>query len=435
MNHTQSKDPFEQFVKNKLTNYETDVPSDTWGRLEGSLASINKPTTLRRKRIFSTAIAVAAIFLGVLFVHHSLNKNEQTLIEQTFTEKNLPINKVLDKEKKDKITPEPDKSSTKFFADNLSHNGKKEKNKSKDFQKEENIIVTYAEEYKQELVLNIDEGVSKPQSDKKQPKEIDEKTKQQMIQDFISEGQRGIEVENGETTSKKRIKKMKSIALTGQSGLLASQYSNNTPSTLRSSIQESYAVFSLSKMGDMNEEREIKPESEVTHSQPLSFGLLASFPLSSRLQLETGVVYTYLSSEITNKSDSYNETEKIQFHYLGIPLNLNYTLLKINKLDMYISAGAMIEKDVYGRTKYTDEKKIFSSNSIYTNNKLSKINQKNPQLSISSGLGFSYPIYNQTKLFGKVGAKYYLNADNEYKTYYNDEKIGLDIQLGIKFDF
>jgi len=125
----------------------------------------------------------------------------------------------------------------------------------------------------------------------------------------------------------------------------------------------------------------------------------------------------------------------VQFHYLGIPLNVNYTVLSVNKLNLYVTGGAMIEKDIYGKIKYNDEKKLPTLNSGFTNESSSKIKQKNPQFSLAGGLGVMYPLYDRAKLFGKMGGRYYIDTNNEYKTYYSDEKFGLDIQLGIKFNF
>ena len=96
----------------------------------------------------------------------------------------------------------------------------------------------------------------------------------------------------------------------------------------------------------------------------------------------------------------------------------------------------MIEKDINGKIRYNDEKTTSSlMNSGYANETSSKINQNNPQFSVATGVGITYPIYNKAHLFGKIGGRYYINANNEFKTYYSDEKFGLDIQLGIKFNF
>ena len=200
-------------------------------------------------------------------------------------------------------------------------------------------------------------------------------------------------------------------------------------------MSDSYGTYTIGKMTAYNEGIEVKPESKKTHKQPVSFGILTSFNITKKLQIESGLIYTYLSSETRNKSSDFNNSEKVQFHYLGVPLNINYTLLSVNKMDLFVTAGAMIEKDIYGKIKYKDEKEIVPLKSGYAIESSSKIKQNNPQFSVATGVGINYPLYNNAKLFGKIGGRYYIDAKNEYKTYYSDEKLGLDIQLGIKFNF
>ena len=255
-----------------------------------------------------------------------------------------------------------------------------------------------------------------------------------MIQDLINEGKRSSDITNKTKTTKNKSKY--AVSLSGRSGLYASQQSNILPTTLRTSLDESYGSYTMAKMQTNNEEEWVNPKSETNHKQPVSFGVLTSFDLTPKLQIETGLVYTFLSSETTNKAEGFVNTEKVQFHYLGIPINLNYTLLSINKLNLFVTAGAMIEKDLDGEIKYSEAKNIVSEmNTGYANETSSNINQKNPQFSLAGGVGINYPIYKKTNLFGKIGGRYYINANHEYKTYYSDEKFGLDIQLGIKFNF
>lgn len=255
-----------------------------------------------------------------------------------------------------------------------------------------------------------------------------------MLQDFINEGKRTTYITEEKKTTKKKTKY--GISLSGRSSFSGSQQSNLVPTTLRASLDESYGSYTMGKMQASNEEENVSAESETNHNQPISFGVLTSFNVTPKLQIETGLIYTYLSSETTNKAQGFINSEKVQFHYLGVPVNLNYTLLSVNKLNIFVTAGAMIEKDINGKIKYNEEKNIASEmNSGYTNEASSKINQENPQFSLAGGVGINYPIYNKTNLFAKIGGRYYINANNEYKTYYSDEKFGLDIQLGIKFNF
>ena len=436
MNKINNNDLFEQLVKGKLADYNAEVPPLSWEKLEGSLLAAQKTRVVRKKWIISTLSAVAAALIGVFFVFQNMNrelpiqvsehhtsKTESHQVNETETEEDITVKPFLEK-KVSKI-----KESTQILiADNISSEDYKTSGFYQSTTKKEGMDSSI------EIPDNDDSQLEdKTLDEKKQTSTIDEATKQQLIEDFINEGKRTLASTDESKPSKR--KRRNSISLTGQSGLSSSQQTSNIPTTLRSSLSDSYGTFTMGKMEAFNDDEEIKPQSEINHLQPISFGLLTTFNLSQKLQLETGLVYTYLSSETKSKSNDYSESETMQFHYLGIPLNLNYTLLSFNKFDLFLSAGAMIEKDINGKLKYNDEKENTLLNSKFASNKSSKIKQQNPQFSLATGVGITYPLYDKVKLFGKVGGRYYINANNEYRTYYSDEKFGLDMQLGIKFNF
>lgn len=439
MNKVNNKDPFEQLVKSKLADYKAEVPSLGWEKLEDSLFAAQKSKVVRTRWIASTLTAVAAALIGVFFVFQNMNNEIPINVSEAQPIQNESIYNEYNAETATIIKDEAVKESIKekkpaqsLIADN------KLSTSDKDFISFRTADEVRASDATASDTKQIDnkKTTDTPRNEKKGNKgnNVDEETKQQLIQEFINEGKRPLAAAEETTTLETKKRSRNTISLTTQSGLTGSQQNSTTPNTLRASLSDSYGTFAMNKMKANNEEVEIKPESELNHKQPVSFGMLTSFALSGKLQVETGLVYTYLSSETKNESVGFNEKEKVQFHYLGVPLNLNYTLLSINKLDMFVSAGAMIEKDISGRIK-KDEIKVSSQNSGFASETSSKIKQKNPQFSISSGLGVTYPIYDKAKLFGKIGGRYYINANNEFRTYYTDEKFGLDIQLGIKFNF
>lgn len=184
-------------------------------------------------------------------------------------------------------------------------------------------------------------------------------------------------------------------------------------------------------------------EFKMQHKQPISFGLKVSKGLTSNLSLETGVVYTYLSSKITSAS-IFDIRETQTFHYLGLPITLNYTFYRLGKMDLYLSLGGMIQKDISG--KY--ESNMGFSKMDLEDQKLAhqlyhgepyfirqSIEQSKPQFSTHLKLGIAYPIYKKLYLYGTVGGAYYFDAHNKYRTIFSDKKTQLDLNLGIKFDF
>lgn len=183
-------------------------------------------------------------------------------------------------------------------------------------------------------------------------------------------------------------------------------------------------------------------EYDLDHKQPISVGLTVSKSLSRNLSLETGLMFTYLSSRIRSNS-SANIKEEQNFGYLGIPIYLNYTFYELHKAKFYISLGAMMQKDVYGR--YTSRfvngagvlDGIIPASAIYSEPSYLKknISQSHWQLSSHLNVGVSYPIYRKLYIYTSVGGAYYFDAGNEYRTIYSDRQFQLDLNLGLRFDF
>ncbi len=432
MDSFNNNDAFKQFVKGKLADYKQEAPPNGWEELEKSILVSQKTKVMHARWLASSVAAVAAALIGVFFLFQNTKEELSTLTTETKTEETqIPSKKeeksLITKQSKTKV----EATATPLLADNASklqqttHQAIVTENKAQPAL----TVSDKSLEAKEDIASEREESTI----EKKRTSDIDDEKRQQMIQDFINQGKESSSIID-DTKQIKRKNRL-AISLSGRSGL-SSQQNNTLPSTLRASVSDSYGMFTMSKMQAYNEDEKVSPESETTHKQPISLGVLTSFNITPKLQVETGLIYTHLSSETTNRSESFTNTEKVQFHYLGVPLNINYTLLSVNKLNLFVTAGTMVEKDINGKIRYNDEKDISSVvNGGYANESSAKINQKNPQWSIAGGVGITYPLYHKTHLFGKVGGRYYINANNEYKTYYSDEKLGLDIQAGIKFNF
>ncbi|MGI6572008.1 MAG: outer membrane beta-barrel protein [Fermentimonas sp.] len=223
------------------------------------------------------------------------------------------------------------------------------------------------------------------------------------------------------------------LALGGRGGLHSYQQVVNTPMTLRSASsaqdmteEASLPLFATRKVADN--------VSEMEHDQPISFGITLSKELIDGLSIESGLVYSYLFSKVRNESSSLDAIESQHLHYIGVPLNVNYTVFSLNKLNLYASVGGMIEKDVYGNNKKLSEEETIG-NGQSLKRKVEPISQRNSQLSLNVGVGLSYPLYNRLRLYGKIGGAYYFDAENEYKTIYSDQKIVFDLNVGLRYEF
>ena len=226
------------------------------------------------------------------------------------------------------------------------------------------------------------------------------------------------------------------LSFGGKGGLTSFHQTVNSPMTLRSAAVSGTTSFPEGVDKNLLSANNSRDNiAEMEHDQPVSFGLTVSKLITDNLYIESGLIYSYLYSRSKNTGTATQNRQTQSLHYLGVPLNLNYNLFSIKDMNVYVSLGGMIEKDVYGKFKEVGESQSLESqnNSEVLINET--ISQKNPQLSVNAGVGLSYPIYRDLKIYGKIGGAYYFEAENYYKTIYSDRKIVMDISLRIRYEF
>ena len=188
-------------------------------------------------------------------------------------------------------------------------------------------------------------------------------------------------------------------------------------------------IYSADKIGDilianLNEAVLI----DQKHHQPLTFGVRVAYPLTDRLAIESGLNYSLLRSDFTYGGNKAYEEKRQALHYLGIPLSLNYTLIRFRRLDFIVSAGAMAEKCVYGKV---------TTNYVLDNNKTTDHNTVSVKgLQWSSGVSASLQ-YNFAKHFGlfiEPGLQYrFGNSENSsVRSSYTEEPLNFSLAAGMR---
>ena len=84
-------------------------------------------------------------------------------------------------------------------------------------------------------------------------------------------------------------------------------------------------------------------EERQDHNQPISFGLTLSYPITKRLSVSTGAVYTRLSSDFLTIVQNHQIKRHQVLHYVGIPLNLQFSVWQWRGLDLYLAAGGQVD--------------------------------------------------------------------------------------------
>lgn len=449
------KDIFKEQLKAAFSDFEAPVPHDGWEKLEQSLNAVARAKIVRRNWYIGSAAAVAAILLGSLFFLKSPQPIEQ---ETTILTEETTLNKVESTDKQDVQVAQADPvMDTEKSGRTKLGRQTQEILVAKQIERKESISqITgrVAEQTPEEIIIAEQSEEKKTQVTEKQKTQPEEKRETSLNQDeidrlvreFAEAGKR--DVFAGQELKDNKNKPLM-LALNAKGGLSASQKTVvNSPMTLRSAGVSTdkgsdgfdgnivggnlSADYGATQIATNNTANNI---AEMEHDQPFSVGFTVSKTIVERLSIETGVVYTYLFSKAKNMNINFRNQETQHFHYLGIPVNMNYNFLNFGKLGLFASAGGMIEKDVYGKQQYQAQVTNDSGSHVGEEWAIKKISQNSPQISVNAGIGVFYPIYGRFNLYGKVGGSYYFDAKNEYKTIYSDKKIILDLNAGIRFDF
>ena len=416
--------------KSKFDDFKVPVPDDGWDQIEKSLNSIGVIQNHNVRKIWRIVGAVAAvavlIFGSLLFLNFPVEQDETYISDAT--EKTITIKD----EKSESVTQPISSEIINPANEQLLVQNKGNLNKKADIAlelDEEIILVEVSESFSDE-VEDFDKVVesfsreiaSMDISEDELPEEITLITQEQdhlLAEYFVEQDENNLVLSFG-----------------GKGGLTSFYQSVNTPMTLRSATVASDKQL-LDESDKILFQQNIYKDNiaEMEHDQPVSFGVTVSKYIIDGLYLETGLVYSYLYSKSKNTSISLQNRQTQTLHYLGVPLNLNYNLFSLKDLNVYASLGGMIEKDVYGKFREEGESQLIDDEMKSEFLRNETISQRNPQLSINAGLGLSYPLYRDLKLYGKIGGAYYFDAKNDYKTIYSDSKIVMDLSIGIRYEF
>ncbi len=163
------------------------------------------------------------------------------------------------------------------------------------------------------------------------------------------------------------------------------------------------------------------------HRLPLKFGVSFRYNLNKRWNIQSGVTYTYLSSDLNryNTEVSYITTQKL--HYIGIPLQVGYKLWESKRFRAYAAAGGQVEKLISGRA--TTEHFVKGK---YQNASTQKVKDKHLLFSALGSIGAEYALGENVSLYAEPGIHYHFKNGSSLKTYYTEHPLKLNITLGIR---
>lgn len=158
-----------------------------------------------------------------------------------------------------------------------------------------------------------------------------------------------------------------------------------------------------------------KVVSKAEHKQPISFGLSIRKELARGFAVETGLVYTFLASDVWFEGSSDKVSQKL--HYLGIPLKGSWSFWEKQKLTCYLSAGGMVEKCLYGTLE--DESQTV----------------RPLQFSLMAAVGIQYNLNRRVGLYIEPGLSYYFDDGSEVQTIRKETPCNFMLQGGIRLRY
>lgn len=154
---------------------------------------------------------------------------------------------------------------------------------------------------------------------------------------------------------------------------------------------------------------------DIKHRQPISFGVSVRKGLTKGFSIETGVTYTLLSSDVQTAASSSMIDQKL--HYIGIPVRANWNFFDRDRFTLYVAAGGMVEKCVYGK----------QGSDKLTVNPL--------QFSVAGAVGAQFNATKHIGVYVEPGVAYFFDDGSNVQTIRKETPCNFNIQAGVRFTY
>jgi hypothetical protein len=161
-------------------------------------------------------------------------------------------------------------------------------------------------------------------------------------------------------------------------------------------------------------------EEQQKHHQPISIGLTVNYPLTDKLSISSGVVFTKQQSDFTFTMRYQQIIKNQTLYYLGVPLSVNYRLWSYKGLNVYTSVGGQADWNI--------------SMKLRTNGAEQKTEKDNLQWSVNGSLGIQYNLIPQVGLYAEPGVKYYFDNGSRVQNFFKDKPTHFNLQVGLRFN-
>lgn len=397
------KGNIEDLMKDILLSAEEEVPDRVWDGIASGLDSIaakKRAAVVMWRRIVVTSGIAAAIAVGVfLFGHRNTASPEILVAENTVTEASVSENPVAEDIAAESPVPE---SIAKYnhTAETVNETVSSRNNKTEDFVKADDtgisVIPVSANEMSEYLAMaenpETDSADDTMESQSEHSAYNAAKQTADTMKPVLSDEEiweDGVELETG-----KQIP-------------LSFSFSGTAVSNADGRPRKSMFRRPGSSLPD--NKTSVVQISDVSYGLPFSVGASMKIDIIRNFGISIGVNYTLLTSRFNGEYKEYDsdgvQTELIQSdirnyqHYIGIPVNLYYDIIKKRHLNFYAVAGAEFSKGI------SNEFKVLSAK-ITHKEKISGV-----QWAVNVGMGIEYMVDKNFGFYLDPSLRYYFKGN------------------------
>ena len=430
------KDKWINDIRSRMDNYSEPLPVGLWEKIESEI-STPAPKVIPMWRKWTSVAAAAALVLAISSVsvwywstdselkevNSALTDNNE--IRQEYKSDNV-IQEVQTVESSDKqLQAEAVNYSSKTIVNLASGDNADSLNVAR-IALSENIQTVDTESTDSELKKEVDaeDEASIKENRMKRMREDRETVRRNASYLAMSDSKRskGSGVQLGVMTG--NIPYSSSNSFSGMSRLaIPTKSVSQVNDVVVGEVSDATASYSQMLFNNMGRQT----YTDIKHHIPVSFGLTVSRHLNDRFAIQSGLTYTFLTSDWTTNGTYRGDTRQ-RLHFLGIPLSVIYNIAEWNRLKFYVSAGAMTEVNLAGKV-HTE---------LYGGDEFIQAFDEDRRMkewlwSVNARLGLNYPLVGALAVYGEVGADYYFDNGSSIETIRSERPFNVSLQFGLRF--
>ena len=442
-------------LRDRLTDYQEPVTDDLWAAIQQSLAqqksnivsigksvdsldghsnhqSNAKEVVFRR---FSIAAALAALAVGGTYIYLNPTKSNEPLAQATVLQEDSSTSKGALHENQ---SSEHNQVSQEYSSDNTDTDSPSRLG--------DDTFTKYSQRVKKQLGIqtslldgegsklftqNLDNDKQNDNRQDQNRNKVQSRSKKslegnpEMLAMAASPSSYAIQ----ESNVRRHQSSSWSVQLYGENGVVGSKNSNGFDAAFVPSNNASGPVYpgnftdafySVMAIRDLSGTPSADYYEKVKHHFPISVGVQVGWGVTECLRINTGVVYTKVSSDFINSSYNTTQVTTQTLHYVGVPVNISYDFWQTKRFKTYVTAGGEADFNVKNHTESDGE--VMASKHDRT------------QWSANASLGAQFDIIPQLGIYVEPGAKYYFDNGSQIENTFKDKKLNFNLQFGLRWN-